>query len=392
MARTVSLASVLGLLVGCAVEMEQGPGATPGLGAGTGKVAPVIVGQVNWVEAGTLPADDARRVAGRPVALLWLPAAGSRCTGFLVGMDVLMTNHHCVSSAAEAEGAYAVFDAEAGVPDSMRATYDCSTFLGADADLDFGLLRCQGQPGAQHGVATLSDGAVSNNADVFVVHQNCDYYSDPSCQPDKKVSPGRVTSVGSSELSHSADTLGGSSGSALFDALGRIIGLHHVGIGGDSNGRGSANKAVRMDRILPVLRRDFASIFDAAPPSPPPADPVTPPADPTRDALEPNNDTGSATTIARPFRGDGMFIAGNDRDVFRVTLSRATTLEVSMQFSHAAGDLDLYVFRAGQTGAVAQSAGVSDEETISIGLSAGTYFVMAIGYNGATGAYALSVR
>ncbi len=384
-----------GLFGGCAVGLEDGPVANATQEALAEKEAPVIVGEVDWVEAGTLPTNDVRRVAGRPVALLWLPAAGSRCTGTLIGMDVLMTNEHCVSSQAEAQGAFAVFDAESGVPDSLRENVDCGTFIGANAALDFALLRCTNRPGERHGVAALFDGTVANNTPVFVVHQNCDYFLNQSCTPDKKVSSGIINSRSSTDYDHSADTLGGSSGSAMFDAQGRIVGLHHLGIGGNSLGRGSSNRAVRMDVILPVLRRDFASIFDGGNTTgtPPPPAVVPPPVtDPTLDTLEPNNDTGSATPVARPFAAQGLFVATQDRDMFKVTLAQAATLTVNVAFSHAAGDLDIYLFRSGSNRNIARSTGTSDQENISLALSAGTYFVMVLGYQGAQGAYDISVR
>lgn len=385
------------VVAGCSTETE-GLQAEVGTGASDAtKVAPVIVGSVNWQEVGGLAVNNPYRVAARPVALLMIPARGTRCTAFLISADVLMTNNHCIASSSQARNAYAIFDAEAGVPDSLRDTYDCSEFVGADADLDFALVRCQGRPGDQHGVAELGEDMPATNASIYVIHQNCDYYSNPSCAPDKKVSPGAIVSTTATDLQHDADTLGGSSGSALFDENGRVVGLHHLGYGGNSSGRGSYNGAVKMSLVLDAVRSRYASVFDTMPAGgtePPPAtDPVQPPADPTQDRLEPNNDGGTATVLtSRPTYHDGLYVAGGDRDIFSFTLSRRTTITTDIQFSHAAGDLDLYVYQSGVSSPVARSEGVSDIESIRTTLRAGTYFIMVVGYNGATGGYGFSFR
>ena len=52
------------------------------------------------------------------------------------------------------------------------------------------------------------------------------------------------------DLSHSCDTEGGSSGSPVFTAQGKVIALHHFGIGGAFPDR---TRAVLMTRILADL-------------------------------------------------------------------------------------------------------------------------------------------
>lgn len=389
---SVSLSAVVA--VGCVSQQEEVPGDVTDAVEAQAKTAPVIVGGVNWTETSSLPATDFFRQKARPVALLWLPALGSRCTGFLITPDVLMTNHHCVSSTSGAQGAYAVFDAEAGIPESMRDTVDCSQFLGANEALDFGLLRCTGRPGDRHGVVELSEATPAVGAAITVIHQNCDYYSNPSCNPDKKLSRGTVSGSTSTDIKYDADTLGGSSGSAVFDEQGRVIALHHVGVGGDGNGRGSYNTGVKMSLVLANLRSNFGSIFtvDTMQPSPGTDPVVTPPADPTRDRLEPNNDTGSATAITLPYAANNLFVASADRDQFKFTLTRRTTVTIQLNFSHAAGDLDLYLYRSGNAQPVGRSEGTTNTERIRLTLSAGTYNILALGYGTATGAYSITVQ
>lgn len=392
MRKLILVSSLTVVLSGCLVENEDGPQTQLDTNPFTEKLDPVIVGDVNWTESSSLPANNARRIAGRPVALLMLPSVGSRCTGFLISADTLITNEHCVNSVASAQGAYATFDAEAGVSESMRETVDCSEFLGSDAALDYALLRCQTRPGDRHGVVTLSAAVPANGDAIYVVHQNCDYYANANCSPDKKVSVGNIVGVDSEEYSYDADTLGGSSGSALFDGNNHVIGLHHVGVGGDQMGRGQYNRAVRMNRLLPVLQQRFPAVFSTPAAQPSEPDPSTTTVDPTVDAFEPNNDRATATTIRTSFDVQNLFIGAGDKDLYKLVLSSRKTVRITMNFTHANGDLDLYVYKAGQTTAVARSVGTTDVESINVTLAAGTYYVTALGYQNATGAYRLRVQ
>lgn len=389
----ITVSSLIVVLTGCLVENESGPQSDVVTGNLGEKLDPVIVGDVNWTESSSLPATNARRIAGRPVALLWLPAVGARCTGFLISADVIITNHHCVGQAGDARDAYAVFDAEAGVGDSQRDFVDCSEFIGADATLDMALLRCTTRPGDRHGVVALSDAAPARGDAIYVVHQNCDYYRDSSCQPDKKVSVGNIVGVDTEEYSYDADTLGGSSGAALFDAQNRVVGLHHVGVGGDQMGRGDYNRAVRMNRILPVIQSRYPSVFSAPAPAPSTDTSQSAPAvDPSVDQFEPNNDRATSTTVNVGFDNAGLFIAASDKDMYKLVLPTRRTVRITMNLTHANGDLDLYLYKSGTTTAVAKSDTVTDTESIYVTLGAGTYYIAAVGYQGATGAYRLRVQ
>lgn len=375
----VACALLGGALAGCAVDVTQE--------SADAKVAQgddaVIVGGVQWQEAASLPEGSAERASSRAVAYLSIPAAGTRCTGFLIAADVLMTNEHCIPDAASAQGARALFQYEEGGP-TTDAGVDCSEFLGNDAGLDYALLRCVGRPGDTWGVVALEATTPAKNADVYVVHQNCDYYTDPSCAPTKKYSPGRVTAT-SPEIGHDADTLGGSSGSPVFSRVTHgVIGLHHVGLGNDGNGRGSQNRAVPMTSILPVLAQRYPGITLGAQA---PAD-LAPPALQAADGYEPNDQLAGAIAVQLPFASVDARVAAGDLDHFRFTAPGARTLRLS--FQHAAGDLDLYALD--EAGAVlARSVGTTDVEEIAL-TATGNVVIRVIGYRGAIGPYALDVR
>lgn len=366
-------------LLGCAQQVSQhGPDAD-----GTNDQGAVIIGGVDWQEAAALPEGSAERATSRAVAYLSIPAAGTRCTAFLIAPDVLMTNEHCIPDAAAASGARAYFRYEEGGP-TDDAGVDCSVFLGNDAGLDFALLGCAARPGDTHGVVALEATTPASNAGIYLIHQNCDYFTTPQCAPTKKYSPGRVTST-QPEIGHDADTLGGSSGSPLLSrATHGVVGLHHVGLGNDGAGRGSENRAVPMSSILPVITQRYPGVTLGARA---PADLATP-VQATPDGYEPNDLLGDSTAVQLPFSSVDARINGADVDHFRFTAPGTRT--VRLGFQHAVGDLDLYALDEGGA-VISRSIGTTDVEEIAIDASA-TVVIRVIGYRGAAGPYALDIR
>ncbi len=379
-ARAAALGCVVAApLTGCAQAVDQaGP-----MADGAPDDAAVIVGAVDWQEAAALPEGSAERAVSRAVAYLQIPAQSSRCTGFLIAPDVVMTNHHCIPSAAAAAGVRAFFHYEEGGPADDPGV-DCSEFLGNDDGLDFALLRCPSRPGDALGVVALEPTDPSRNAGIYVIHQNCDYYGAPECAPTKKYSPGRVTST-MSEIGHDADTLGGSSGSPLLSrATHGVIGLHHVGLGNNGSGRGTENRAVPMSAILPVITQRYPGIALGARA---PADQGEP-APVVADGYEPNDALADATAVQLPFASVDARVDGGDADHFRFTAPGARVIR--LELSHRVGDLDLYALD--EAGAVlGRSIGTTDIEEIRLD-AAGTVVIRVIGYRGARGAYALDVR
>lgn len=366
---------------GCAAPLDDDTVISDGTAKDS---AAVIVGGVDWVSVSTLAEGTAQRENARPVAHLQL--GGSRCTGFLVAPDVLMTNHHCVPSAAAAVGAKAFFRYEDGATGDTPV--DCSTFIGNDAGLDFALLQCAGRPGDRFGTVALEARAMGVGDGVYAIHQNCDYFTDPRCAPTKKYSAGAIRQLGD-QLGHDADTLGGSSGSAVFSADSHaVVALHRAGRSTGSTGRGTMNFAVPMTRILPVLAARFPGL---APGVRSPAEPVAP-SPTTTDGYEPNNTRADATPATLPFASTGARVepgtSPRDLDLYRVEAGGPITVE--LRFSHAGGDLDLYV--TDLAGAqLAKSTGVGELERVS-GTFSGPVVIVVAGYNGAGGDYALTIR
>lgn len=117
----------------------------------------------------------------------------------------------------------------------------------------------------------------------------------------------------------------------------------------------------------------------------------------TDDAYE-NNDTQATASnlgmLTAPRAISGLVMA-DSADWYKFTTPSPTTAndKVSISFLHSQGDVDLALYNASGT-RLRISNGVSNSESVSLsGLAAGTYFIRAYGYLGATNpAYSLSVN
>ncbi|CAM4521259.1 trypsin-like serine peptidase [Corallococcus exiguus] len=241
---------VMGLTACGSVEPMDVPDAEPL----ASQESNVIVGSLNWVSATSLT--GTQRTKSLAVGYLSIPAVGSRCTAWLVSNDIIITNNHCVGSASEAVGARVSFNYEDGVASASRVWYPCATFIKTWSGDDMTALRCSavnGQlPGQVYGFLTVATANAATNATVYVVNQNCDYYTTSSCVPTKKSSPGKVLNgnYSTTDISYDADTLGGSSGSPVIStSTNQVVALHHIGVGGNSQGRGTANTGVKATRV-----------------------------------------------------------------------------------------------------------------------------------------------
>ncbi|WP_017715519.1 pre-peptidase C-terminal domain-containing protein [Kamptonema formosum] len=108
------------------------------------------------------------------------------------------------------------------------------------------------------------------------------------------------------------------------------------------------------------------------------------------DYLESNDSFDTATELreAQTLTGLSVHEAGND-DYFKFTLNEDGQFDdsVTINFTHASGDLDLELYNSDQE-MVASSGGVGDWESISLnGLIADDYFVRVFGYGGGTNPY-----
>lgn len=234
-----------------------------------GNLSNVIVNDLDWVEG-----SDPR------VALLLIPKGTlfmGRCTGFMISEKWLMTNNHCVKDEKEARGLKAIFGYNSNssfTPGlNKRSSILCDKILATNRELDFSILECQGKPGKLFGWVSLEEKPPAMGDELYIVHQNCDYFSIENCFPTKKKSTGKVldSSLYGEELEtsnkffHDADILQGSSGAPIFDKGSRkVMGLLNVEyrVSEDKNdGRGPMNGAIKMASILNYLKEKNPSLY-----------------------------------------------------------------------------------------------------------------------------------
>ncbi|KAA0116676.1 serine protease [Methylobacterium sp. P1-11] len=203
---------------------------------------------------------------------------GASCTGELVAGDYVLTNHHCLPQSGDLRPVKA----------SILMDYLTLDGTGArrfeidprpvefDPRLDYAVARVAGHPTGTYGSVRLSAEAVPGNRSMLVIHH-------PMGRP-KVMSRFRCFALKDQaegpDLRHRCDTLGGSSGSLMFDAEAGVA-LHKEG-GLDPKDATSFNAATRLAAILGHSRVLAEAAAQARPvaraPAPPPAASPAPPA------------------------------------------------------------------------------------------------------------------
>ena len=133
----------------------------------------VIIGRLEWYDIASV--EESHEMAFKnssAVASVYVPEHPSRCTGFLISQDVLMTNHHCIPEAKYDKDVVVTFDLVAGVKRKDVKRYDCSEFIGSHKVLDYAIVRCKKNPGQIYGQLTLSEENLAAGDEVYVLHQN----------------------------------------------------------------------------------------------------------------------------------------------------------------------------------------------------------------------------
>ncbi len=158
-------------------------------------------------------------------------------TGFLVGQNLLLTNHHVLNSLAVAEAATAEFDYQVSERDLLDGPPDDTPsakvfrlnprrlfVTSGMRDLDYSFVWIETAAAEDFGSIRMTRGSfvVRQTEPVYIVHH-------PNGDP-KQVSldDTEVLSMNSAALLYAADTEGGSSGAPVFCRRGRLVGLHHA--------------------------------------------------------------------------------------------------------------------------------------------------------------------
>jgi V8-like Glu-specific endopeptidase len=157
-------------------------------------------------------------------------SAGGLGTGFLTRDNLLITNHHVISSVNEAKHAKIQFNYQETptglatqiaefllTPDDGFAT---SPMEGGD---DWTAVRVKGDPGKDWGFLPLAAADVNTNDYVNIIQHPRGLTKQIALYHNL------VVFVGADRVQYLTDTLPGSSGSPVFDSQWRVVALHHSG-------------------------------------------------------------------------------------------------------------------------------------------------------------------
>jgi V8-like Glu-specific endopeptidase len=172
------------------------------------------------------------------------------CSGTLITRDLFLTAGHCLISTVDENNEKIRFDFQIdAVTGKVRGghEYEVSQVLERidSATYDYAIARLSHAPGDRYGYARIADRDPGGAELLSLIGH-------PDGVP-KVVSNGSesgASSLGDNWFRHTADTLGGSSGSGVLDQDGLLVGVHTNG-GCDTSG---GNSAMRMSAILAKSR------------------------------------------------------------------------------------------------------------------------------------------
>lgn len=148
-----------------------------------------------------------------------------RCSGFLVGDDILVTAGHCIQNQTECDNYSWVFGFNKGVTKvSNENVYKCSSILSRQLDdetnADYAVIKLERKVTNRSPLKFRSEGAISNKAPIVVIGH-------PSGLPMKVASGANVrTNSDSWFFVGNLDTFGGNSGSPVInDTTGLVEGI-----------------------------------------------------------------------------------------------------------------------------------------------------------------------
>jgi endonuclease G len=185
--------------------------------------------------------DEAAAKAGRPVFRIVASCDPNVepvgiATGFLVAPQLLLTNWHVFSAAAEAKGAGANFFHEKGqlgvaVGDTFEI--DPDYFFLSNDRLDFALVGIKTKSITGKSLADVDPMVVTSAPAKILVGQPVNIIQHPDGGPKTwtTLDDNRLLDISDDGfLRYTADTLEGSSGSPVFSTAWELVGLHHSGV------------------------------------------------------------------------------------------------------------------------------------------------------------------
>ncbi len=222
-------------------------------------------------------------------------------TGFLIAPGILMTNHHVLPSAEVAAGSVVEFDYELDAAGNDRQSYTYALrpadFFTNNEPLDFAVVAVA--PAAREKKRPIRDFSwlkLQRESGKALLAEYLTIIQHPGGQRKQIcVRENQLLRLDADTLWYATDTLGGSSGSPVFNSSWQVVALHHLGVpkkdaqgrwltvdGGvwdesmdESRVQWIANEGIRISRIVATLSKKFRKhprlvpIFDnTLPPAP----------------------------------------------------------------------------------------------------------------------------
>jgi endonuclease G len=199
--------------------------------------------------------------AARSVCRIQLRDGSGRVIGFgsgvLIGPGVLLTNHHVFSQVSDARHSIADFDyeldARGGERESARFAFDPGRLFYANAALDFAVVAVQ--PRSENGGRALKDWGwlplsaepgKSDPGEYLTIVQHPNGERKQLCVRENK-----FIKYSGDAMWYLTDTMGGSSGSPVFNRFWQIVALHHSGVPRtDKNGNWLTKDGKKWDESM----------------------------------------------------------------------------------------------------------------------------------------------
>ncbi len=311
----------------------------------------------------------------------------SFCSGFQVGTDLIATAGHCINS-SNCNGTSFIFDFKMDGPNNLdnsysaNDVYQCSSIVGRSntSTQDWAVVRVDRDIVGHDPLAIRRSGTVSTGTPLVLIGH-------PNGLPIKYAGDATVRSSSSSSYFQSnLDAFGGNSGSAVFNA--NTLEVEGILVRGfeDYSWTGQCFvSTVCPNNGCPGFEQStrttlFDHLVPAVPTGPTCAD----------DNYEPNDSAATAVALtAGTYRN--LEVCASDADWFAIDLVSGQSLDVSIAFSHSAGDLDLQLVDDNDA-EITVSESTDDDEAISVTAAyTGTHYLHVYGYQGAATDYDLDV-
>ena len=197
-----------------------------------------ISGNGHYEPLALSPPQDVLRKISRPIGRLDIlyEKGTSTCTASIVSENYILTNYHCVPGNrknGDVEEVSILMGYYSQVETLRTKRYKVrASPITSDEELDFALLKVEGNPSNEWGIVKLLDRDPFPGESLLLVHHPLGL---PLHVTRGRCRAARPNSFDSTDIFHTCDTEGGSSGSPILTTDGQhMLGIHFSGVFGNS--------------------------------------------------------------------------------------------------------------------------------------------------------------